>query len=173
MICRSIGAASALIIATSFLYGCGDTDGNAERTGADTSTTGSASPAAVTESSDSVSAAWGEFWNGFRDAVRRRDSAALVGMMSPGFSYGTVPVATPEVVFRELAYNGGENWRVLDRTLDRGTRPYDLPASDRPGRVAIDSLPCGTAPCRYQSWALFEQDTGGRWRWLALIFPGD
>lgn len=122
---------------------------------------------------DSADAAWMQFWEEFRAAVRQRDSAAIRGMMGGRFGYGNTLEATPEFVFQELAYGGGENWNILDRTLALGSKPYDLPSSNLPARVAINPNPCGGTPCRYQAWAMFEKGTDERWRWIAFIFPGD
>lgn len=127
----------------------------------------------VPVTSDSPDSAWQSFWDKFRTAVRNRDSAAIVPLMASGFDYGNEANPSVDVVFRELGYGNGGNWRVLEKTLDQGTKVYDHPISDRPSRAAIDSMPCDAPPCRYQSLAVFQQELDGTWRWSALLFPGD
>lgn len=169
---RLVGFVGMLGIALAMVL-CGCADSVDDRKDGSSSDSVDSTITAAPQTTDSVSEAWQSFWTDFRKAVRDRDSAAIAGMMAPGFEYGTEPNPSLAVVFRELAYGGGENWRVLDGTLDHGTQSYDLPSSDRPARIAIDSVPCGTPPCRYQSWAIFRQEADGRWCWAALLFPGD
>ncbi len=73
--------------------------------------------------------------------MRKRDRAALRTMMASSFEYGSGERINSERVFSELDYSGGENWRVLERTLNRGVQPYKLPNSRRPARVAKNPLP--------------------------------
>lgn len=125
-------------------------------------------PKAVTQSQD-----WNSFWNAFRNAVGKRDRAALRMMMASSFEYGDGERVSSERVFSELDYSGGENWRVLERTLNRAVQPHKLPGSTRPSRVVKNPLPCGKRPCDYTAWAIFELGTDERWRWVSFIFPGD
>lgn len=125
-------------------------------------------PQVATQSQD-----WSSFWNAFRIAVGKRDRAALRMMMASPFEYGDGERVNSERVFSELDYSGGENWRVLERTLNRAVQPHKLPGSTRPSRVVKNPLPCGKRPCDYTAWAIFELGPDERWRWVSFIFPGD
>lgn len=172
---RYIGA--MMIALAVMLTGCtesgDDTAGESRDSVAGDSMAADTGTTATSETRDSIDGAWETFWTNFRTAVRDRDSAEIVRLMAPGFDYGNDVDPSMEVVFRELGQADSENWRVLEKTLDQGTQPYDHPVSDRPARVAIDSVPCSTPPCRFQSWAIFQQEVDGTWRWSALLFPGD
>ncbi|MFN2455906.1 MAG: hypothetical protein ABR577_16980 [Pyrinomonadaceae bacterium] len=109
------------------------------------------------------------FYTAFRSAVRRRDRAALRGMMSNPIEYSLANPSniTPDRMFGFLDYKGGQGWLALERTLAKGTQPYKLPNSRRPARVAKNSS------SGVDEWVIFELSSDGQWKWVSYVFPGD
>ena len=135
-----------------------------------------ASPSVATTATMAASSRTAGDWDGFftalRGAVRRRDRAALQGIMSAQFEYANALAVPPNEVFSQLDFDGGTNWTILEKTLAQPVKPFKLADATRPLRSATHPAPCGEG-CRYQSKVVFEQDPSGQWRWKAMFFPGD
>jgi hypothetical protein len=116
---------------------------------------------------------WPTFFSSFRAAVKNRDREALKIMMSRNFEFRNDFGVPPDKVFADLDYGNGENWDILEKTIAKGPKPYKLPNTSRPARVAKNLSPCAEKPCRYQAWVIFELDKSNQWRWKSMIFPGD
>ena len=98
---------------------------------------------------------WQQFYSAFRAAVDRRDRASLKRMMARSFETNGGGEFTPA---RFLAMMKADDWRQLQRSLERGTKP--MSGERRPRRVTSDGR--AGAP-------IFEFGRDGRWRWVAVM----
>lgn len=113
---------------------------------------------------------WDGFWKVFRDASLVRDRATLRSIMTDKFDYTFGGgEATPENAFAfwDRAEIGG--WEALAEAARKGAVDYTPPPQwEAKGRVRI--APPEASQEGYRQWrAVFEQQTGGEWRFTAFL----
>lgn len=109
-----------------------------------------------------------DFFATFKQAVARKDEAALRKMMAPDFSFIRGTNVAWNVVFEGLAADNGRQWANLQQAV-QGEVLIPPPASkeERPKRV----LRCTPTEINYNCLVVFEQDKQDRWRWTGMIMP--
>lgn len=117
---------------------------------------------------DQSSPGFNDFFAGFKEAVARKDQAALMTMMSADFSFIRATNVSWNTVFEGLAAENGRQWANLQQAV-QGEVIVPTPASkdERPQRV----LRCTPTDVIYNCLVTFEQDKQNRWRWTGMIMP--
>lgn len=113
--------------------------------------------------------AWRTFFPRFRNAVKRRDRAALRNMMSPEFLYSFGGDLDRDQALASWDESGDEAWRAFAAVLARGAvsrENADTEGRQIPSRIA----PPAAKRNGYISWrAYFEYGADGRWRCTAFV----
>lgn len=109
---------------------------------------------------------WPSFWAEVRLAIRRRDRAALRGLMSEPFNGPPLTIAD---AFRQWDDPKVQGWQKLDAVIRLGTVIEDQSENDdnperiRPARIG----PPAAARRGYKGWlAVFEFQEDGKWRFI-------
>jgi len=108
---------------------------------------------------------WNAFLASFKEAVQRRDSGVLIGMMGRNFDLQNQSFRTPAEALARV------NWDQLDKTLARGVERSRTVPGGKTVNSVVDEHPCPT--CVYQVMIPFRQDADTQWRWLGIVYPGD
>jgi hypothetical protein len=108
---------------------------------------------------------WNAFLASFKEAVQRRDSGVLIGMMARNFDLQNQSFRTPAEAMARV------NWDQLDKTLARGVERSRTVPGGKTVNSVVDEHPCPT--CVYQVMVPFRQDADNQWRWLGIVYPGD
>lgn len=113
---------------------------------------------------------WPSFFAAFRDAVKKRDRAALQEMMTPDFLYSLGGGGTREEAFEFWEADNGRGWKAFNRTLAQGAVPqarwwHNGQHPERPARVAPAAANRRANINRgHVGWyAVFEFHEDGRW----------
>ena len=117
---------------------------------------------------DSAPPSFDDFFSTFKEAVARKDEAALRKVMAPDFSFIRGTNVAWNKVFEGLATDNGRQWANLQQAV-QGEVITPTPASkdERPMRV----LRCMPTDVIYNCLVTFEQDKQDRWRWTGMIMP--
>jgi hypothetical protein len=107
-----------------------------------------------------------DFYASFKDAVMRKDEAALRKVMAARFSFIRATNVAPDVVFQGLALDNGRQWANLQQAVQGQPVLY----RGRQGRV-FHVLPCTPTDVIYNCAVVFSQDAQGGWRWKGMIMP--
>lgn len=108
---------------------------------------------------------WKLFLTSFKEAVGRRDSGVLMGMMARNFDLQNQRFRTPAEALALV------NWDQLDKTLARGVERSRTVPGGKTLNSVVDEHPCPA--CGYQIMIPFRQDADNQWRWLGIAYPGD
>lgn len=134
--------------------------------------------AASAQKSAAAERAWRPFFNAFRAAVKRRDRAALKGMMARDFHYHSSggdengDDDTREEALEFWAEPRVGAWEALERTLAQGAVPNTAmrePGNTRPSRLAppVANSRRAIQKVSFEWYALFEFMDG---RWYCTAF---
>lgn len=107
-----------------------------------------------------------DFYASFKDAVMRKDEAALRKAMAARFSFMRATNVAPDVVFQGLALDNGRQWANLQQAVEGQPVLY----RGKQGRVFY-VLPCTPTDVIYNCAVVFGQDAQGGWRWKGMIMP--
>jgi hypothetical protein len=108
---------------------------------------------------------WSSFLSAFKDAVQRRDSGVLAGMMARDFMLQSESFRTPAEALAHV------KWDELDRTLARGAEKPSSTPWGKALHLIVDEHPCPN--CVFQIAVIFSQGGDNQWRWAGVEYPGD
>ena len=106
-----------------------------------------------------------EFYARFREAVNRRDGAALRGLMSQKFQWALDGYVTRDQALANITSIIGWDkfWQSVQKAVASAARPCQQPYCEgRPGYHASALSP-------FPLEVLFEQDSSGKWWWTAVL----
>ncbi len=106
------------------------------------------------------------FYASFKDAVTRKDEAALRKVMASRFSFIRATIVAPDDVFKGLAADNGRQWANLQQAV----QGQPTLTREKQGRAVL-VLPCTPTDVSYNCAVLFSQDAQDRWRWKGMIMP--
>lgn len=112
-------------------------------------------------------AAFNRFYASFRDAVARKDEAALRKLMAPDFNFIRGTNVSWDKVFQGLAAEQGRQWANLQQSVQGQPVVVESKNQEPPTRV----LRCTPTDVTYNCLVVFTQDRSGSWRWQGLIMP--
>lgn len=104
------------------------------------------------------------FFAKFKFSVMGADTYTLQNLMAPGFDYMGASNSSPSDVFKGL--QGGNGWDNLQSAVQK--RAFvDQEYDGKPARVLRCTPDSRTNDC----YIVFQTDSSGHWKWIAMVMP--
>jgi len=120
----------------------------------------------LTSSAATAQQKFSAFYDHFKQAVARKDTATLQQMMSPRFDFLTTANVDSSTVFSALDSNNAQLWTNL-QTATRQASPVLDEYADQPAQL----LWCTPTETIYNCYVVFQKNKSGHWRWRGFVMP--